>query len=123
MCWPPPSFTTEFMAENISIHDPNTQEVKPTSVRFEGLFKSECSCAVEHHKDFPILGSVETYSIFGGLMLNRGGRYQVFSVRYDTEYFTFDTVDTILFSIPILNKSEASLQDKHVDNIHTHTDR
>jgi len=30
----------------------------------------------------------------------RGGRYQVFSVRYDTEYFTFDTVDTILFSIP-----------------------
>jgi len=34
---------------------------------------------------------------------NRGGRYQVFSVRYDTEYFTFDTVDTILFSILILN--------------------
>ena len=34
----------------------------------------------------------------------RGGRYQVFSVRYDTEYFTLDTVDTILFSIPILNK-------------------
>ena len=53
----------------------------------------------------------------------RGGRYQVFSVRYDTEYFTFDTVDTILFSIPILNKSEASIQDKHVDNIHIHTDR
>ena len=53
----------------------------------------------------------------------RGGQYQVFSVRYDTEYFTFDTVDTILFSIPILNKSEASIQDKHVDNIHIHTDR
>ena len=52
----------------------------------------------------------------------RGGRYQVFSVRYDTEYFTFDTVDTILFSIPILNKSEALIQDKHVDNIqHTYT--
>ena len=30
---------------------------------------------------------------------DRGGRYQVFSVRYNTEYFTFDTVDTILFSI------------------------
>ena len=54
-------------------------------------------------------------------MKNRGGRYQVFSVRYDTEYFTFDTVDTILFSIPILNKSEASIHDKHVDNIHIHT--
>jgi len=24
----------------------------------------------------------------------RGGRYQVFSVRYNIEYFTFDTVDT-----------------------------
>jgi len=34
--------------------------------------------------------------------------------------FTFDTVDTILFSIPILNKSEASIQDKHVDK-YTHT--
>ena len=47
------------------------------------------------------------------------------SVQYDTEYFTFDTVNTILFSIPILNKSEASIQYKHVDNIHipTHTDR
>ena len=42
--WPPPSFTTEFMAENISIHDPNAQEVKPTSVRFERLFISEWSC-------------------------------------------------------------------------------
>ena len=53
----------------------------------------------------------------------RGGRYQVFSVRYDTEYFTFDTVDTILFSIPILNKGESSIHGKHVDNIriHTHT--
>jgi len=39
-------------------------------------------------------------------------------VRYNTEYLTFDTVDKILFSIPILNKSEASIQDKHVDNIH-----
>ena len=28
---------TEFMAENISIHDPNAQEVKPTSVRFNSL--------------------------------------------------------------------------------------
>ena len=56
-------------------------------------------------------------------VLSRGGRYQVFSVRYDTEYFTFDTVDTILFSIPILNKSEASIQDKHVDNIHIQTDK
>ena len=35
---------TEFMAENISIHDPNAQEVKPTSVRFERLFISEWSC-------------------------------------------------------------------------------
>ena len=26
-----------------------------------------------------------------------GGRYQVFSFQYDTKYFTFDTVDTILF--------------------------
>ena len=42
------------------------------------------------------------------------------SVQYDTEYFTFDTVNTILFSIPILNKSEASIQDKHVDK-YTHT--
>ena len=43
-----------------------------------------------------------------------------FSVGYDTEYFTFDTVDTILFSILILNKSEAPIQDKHIDNIHIH---
>jgi len=41
-----PSFTTEFMAEGISIHDPNTQEVKPTSVTFERLFISEWSCRV-----------------------------------------------------------------------------
>ena len=34
-------FITEFIAEGISIHGPNTQEVKPTSVRFEGLFISE----------------------------------------------------------------------------------
>ena len=34
---------TEFMAEGISIHDPNTQEVKPTSVTFGGLFISEWS--------------------------------------------------------------------------------
>ena len=54
---------------------------------------------------------------------SRGGRYQVFSVGYDTEYFTFDTVDTILFLIPILNKSEASIQDKHVDNIYIQTDK
>jgi len=53
----------------------------------------------------------------------RGGRYQVFSVRYGTEYFTFNTIDTILYSIPILNKSEASIQDKHVDNIHIQTDK
>ena len=50
----------------------------------------------------------------------RGGQYQVFSVRYDTEYFTFYTVDTILFSIQILNKHEASIQDKRVDNIYIH---
>ena len=37
---------TEFMAENISIHDPNTQEVKPTSIRFERLFISEWSSRV-----------------------------------------------------------------------------
>jgi len=29
------------MAENISIHDPNAQEVKPTSVTFERLFINE----------------------------------------------------------------------------------
>ena len=38
--------TTEFIAEDISIHDPNTQEVKPTSVTFERLFISEWSCRV-----------------------------------------------------------------------------
>jgi len=32
---------TEFMTEGMGIHDPNTQEVKPTSARFEGLFISE----------------------------------------------------------------------------------
>ena len=51
------------------------------------------------------------------------GDTRFFSVQYDTEYFTFNTVKTILFSIPILNKSEASVQDKHVDNIHIHTNR
>jgi len=34
------SFITKFMAEGISIHDPNAQEVKPTSVTFEGPFIS-----------------------------------------------------------------------------------
>ena len=29
------SFITEFMAENISIHDPNTQEVNPQALRLE----------------------------------------------------------------------------------------
>jgi len=38
--------TTEFIAEGISIHDPNPQEVKPTSVTFKGLFISEWSCRV-----------------------------------------------------------------------------
>ena len=38
--------TTEFIAEDISIHDPNTPEVKPTSVTFERLFISEWSCGV-----------------------------------------------------------------------------
>ena len=52
-----------------------------------------------------------------------GGRYQVFSVGYDTEYFTLNAVDTIRVSISILNKSEAAMQDKHVDNIHIRTDR
>ena len=38
--------TTDFMVESISIHGPNAQEVKLTSVRFEGLFISEWSCGV-----------------------------------------------------------------------------
>jgi len=50
----------------------------------------------------------------------------------DTRYFQFDTILSILpsilsirclFSIPILSKSETSIQNKHVDNIHIHTDR
>jgi len=43
---------TEFMAENISIHDPNAQEVKLTSVTFEGLFISELSYRVVCVKNF-----------------------------------------------------------------------
>ena len=61
-------FITEFIAEDISIHDPNTQEVKPTSVTFERLFISEGSCrAVRLSK--VSLGEIE-FEFLEGSMLN-----------------------------------------------------
>ena len=54
------------MAEDISIHDPNTQEVKPTSVTFERLFITEHGGVVVRYI-LAIKVSLESLKIFGRL--------------------------------------------------------
>ena len=57
----------------------------------------------------------------------RGGPYQEFSVRYDTKYFTFGTIDTIYSFFRY--RYSMKVQDNDVDNIplctdiHTYTHR